>query len=120
MPTAIVHHPVFQEHDTGPGHPEQPARYATVMDALRGDAELWSNVVEIEANEARRGDIQACHTPQLYKQVERAVREGIGYLDSDTMVSMHSLEAALRGAGAACQGIDAVMEGAASNAFVPV
>ena len=120
MPTAIVHHPVFEKHDTGPGHPEQPARYATVMDALRGDVELWSDVVEIEAGEARRSDIQACHSPQLFKQVERAVREGKGYLDSDTMVSIHSLEAALRGAGAACEAIDSVIESAASNAFVPV
>jgi len=120
MPTAIVHHPIFQEHDTGPGHPEQPARYATVMDALRADADLWSQVLEIEAGEARRGDIQACHSPQLYKQVERAVREGIGYLDLDTMVSIRSQEAALRGAGAACQAIDSVAQGAASNAFVPV
>src|SRR5205823_3268102 len=31
-----------------------------------------------------------------------------------------SLEAAMRGAGAACQAIDAIMEGAANNAFVPV
>ena len=22
MSTAIIHHPVFKEHDTGPGHPE--------------------------------------------------------------------------------------------------
>ncbi|HVS21610.1 MAG TPA: histone deacetylase [Pyrinomonadaceae bacterium] len=120
MPTAIVHHPVFEKHDTGAGHPEQPARYRVVIDALHGDAELWSNVVEIEAAEARRGDIQAAHTPQHFKHVERAVNEGVGYLDSDTMVSVHSLEAALRGAGAACQAIDAMMEGAASNAFVPV
>ena len=53
MPTAIVHHPVFEKHDTGPGHPEQPARYTTVMDALRSDSELWANVVEVEAEEAR-------------------------------------------------------------------
>jgi len=30
------------------------------------------------------------------------------------------LEAALRGAGAACRAIDAVIEGTAQNAFVPV
>jgi len=120
MPTAIVHHPVFEKHDTGPGHPEKPERYRVVMDALRSDTELWSDVVEIEADEARRGDIQACHTPQHFKHVERAVREGTGYLDSDTMISMHSLEAALRGAGAACQAIDALMDGTAGNAFVPV
>jgi acetoin utilization deacetylase AcuC-like enzyme len=120
MPTAIVHHPVFEKHDTGPGHPEKSERYRVVIDALRGDSSLWANVVEIEADEARRSDIQACHTPQHFKHVEEAVREGKGYLDSDTFVSVHSLEAALRGAGAACRAIDAVMEGAATNAFVPV
>ena len=120
MPTAIVHHPVFEKHDTGPGHPERSERYRVVIDALRGDSSLWSKVVEIEADEARQSDIQACHTPQHFKHVEEVVREGKGYLDSDTFVSMHSLDAALRGAGASCQAIDAVMEGAAKNAFVPV
>src|SRR2546427_2574738 len=120
MPTAIVHHPVFEKHDTGAHHPEKPERYTTVMSALRGDQRLWSDVVEIEAEEARRGYIQACHTPQHFKHVEEAVREGLGYLDADTMISMHSLEAALRGAGAACQAIDAIMEGEANNAFVPM
>src|SRR5438552_4391460 len=120
MTTAIVHHPVFEKHDTGPHHPEKPERYTTVMNALRADEQLWSDIVEVEAEEARRGYIQACHTPQHFKHVEEAVREGLGYLDADTMISMHSLEAALRGAGAACQAIDAIMEGAARNAFVPV
>ena len=120
MTTAIVHHPVFEKHDTGAGHPERSERYAVVMEALRGDVELWSNSVEIEADQAKRTEIQACHTPQHFKRVERVVNEGTGYLDSDTTVSVHSLEAALRGAGAACRAIDAVMQGAAANAFVPV
>jgi acetoin utilization deacetylase AcuC-like enzyme len=120
MKTAIVHHPVFEKHDTGPGHPEQPERYAVVLEALRADVDLWSNVIEIEAAEARKTDIQSCHTPQHFKLVERVVNEGTGYLDADTTVSVHSLEAALRGAGAACQAIDAVMRGEAQNAFVPV
>ena len=120
MPTAIVHHPVFSKHDTGAGHPESPSRYQVVMDALRSDAQLWSELIEVQAEEAPRGDIQACHAPQLYKSVERAVSEGIGYLDADTAVSMHSMEAALRAAGGACQAIELVMEGKATNAFVPV
>ncbi len=120
MTTAIIHHPVFKEHDTGPGHPESPSRYAIVMDALRSDSELWSSLLEVQAGAAPRGEVQAVHTPQLYKTVERAVSEGIGYLDADTVVSMRSLDAALRGAGAACQAIDLVMRGEVSNAFVPV
>ncbi len=91
-----------------------------VMDALRADAELRPQLLEIEAREAPRGDVQACHTPQLYKTIERVVSEGTGYLDADTVVSIRSMDAALRGAGGACQAIDVVMSGEAGNAFVPV
>jgi acetoin utilization deacetylase AcuC-like enzyme len=91
-----------------------------VMDALRADAELWPQLLEMQARQAPRGDVQTCHTPQLYKTVERVVSEGTGYLDADTVVSMRSMDAALLAAGGACQAIDVVMSGAAGNAFVPV
>src|SRR5689334_19481670 len=120
MTTAIIHHPVFREHDTGQGHPETPSRYQVVMDALKGDAELWPSLVEVQAREAARGDIQAAHSPQLYKQVERVVSEGIGYLDADTIVSMRSFDAARTAAGAPCDAIDLIMKGDVNNAFVPV
>ena len=120
MTTAIIHHPVFEQHDTGPGHPESPERYAVVMQALRGDEELWGRLLEVEAGPAPRGDVQAAHSPQLFKQVERAVSEGLGYLDADTSVSMRSLDAVLRAAGGACRAVDMVMSGEARNAFLPV
>lgn len=120
MKTAIVHHPMFREHETGDFHPESPERYVAVMDALRKDEALWSNLLELEATVAPRGDVQACHTPQHYKMIERAVSEGISHLDADTVVSMRSLDAALRAAGGACRAVDAVMSGEADNAFLPV
>ncbi|HEV7397724.1 MAG TPA: hypothetical protein VGN86_14535, partial [Pyrinomonadaceae bacterium] len=120
MPTAIVHHPVFEKHDTGPHHPETSSRYSVVMEALRSDESLWPQLLEVEAKEAPRGDVQACHTSKMFKTVEQAVKEGLGSLDVDTTVSLHSLEAALRGAGAPCQAIDLIMKGEAINAFVPV
>src|SRR6267378_8531574 len=113
MTTAIIHHPIFKEHDTGPGHPESPSRYSAVMKALRADAELWAGLLEVQAREAPRGDVQACHTPQLYKQIERVVSEGTGYLDADTVVSMRSMDAALHATGAACQAIDLIIKGEA-------
>ncbi len=118
MATALLHHPISREHDTGEGHPEQPARYTTVLEALRGDAELWPQLVEIQAQPAPRGVVQAAHTPQHFKFVERAVKEGRGYIDADTILSYRSFDAALHAAGAACQAVDAVMSGAARNAFV--
>lgn len=118
MTTAIIHHPIYEQHDTGPGHPESPERYAVVLKALREDAELWPRLVETEATAAPRGDVQACHSPQLFKQVERAVGEGRGYLDADTVVSMRSLDVALRTSGGACRAVDAVMRGEVRNAFL--
>jgi acetoin utilization deacetylase AcuC-like enzyme len=120
MTTAIIHHPIFHQHDTGPGHPETPSRYKVVMDALKNDAALWTSLREVQAREAPRGDIQAAHSPQLYKQIERVVSEGIGYLDADTTVSMRSFDAAKHAAGAPCQAIDLIMSGEVQNAFVPV
>jgi acetoin utilization deacetylase AcuC-like enzyme len=120
MKTALIHHPIFEQHDTGEGHPESPERYAAVMRALREDASLWSTLLELEAPSAARGDVQACHTPQLFKHIERAVSSGQGYLDADTVISMRSLDVALRTSGAACRGVDAVMRGEAENAFLPV
>src|ERR687895_2475366 len=107
MTTAIIHHPVFEQHDTGPGHPESPERYAAVMAALRGDAELWPRLLEVEAAPAPRGDVQAAHTPQHFKHVERAVSEGLGYLDADTAVSMRSLDVARHCVGAGTRAVEA-------------
>jgi acetoin utilization deacetylase AcuC-like enzyme len=120
MKTALVHHPIYQQHDTGAGHPERPERYAVVMEALRSDAELWAQLVELEAPAAARGTVQAAHTPQHFKRIERAVSEGLGYLDADTIVSLRSLDAALHAVGGACRAVDAIMTGAAENAFLPV
>ena len=120
MTTAIVHHPIYKEHETGEGHPERPERYTIVMEALRGDEKLWPKLLELPSSAAARGLVQACHTPQHYKTIERAVSEGTGYLDSDTPVSMRSMDAALSAAGGVCRAVDAVMKGEASNAFLPV
>jgi acetoin utilization deacetylase AcuC-like enzyme len=119
MTTAIIHHPVFKEHETGEHHPESPERYEVIMRALREDADLWSGLLELEAPRAPRGDVQACHTPHHFKAVEKVVSAGTGYLDADTIVSMRSLDAALRAAGGACRAVDAVMSIEAQNAFVP-
>jgi len=120
MTTALIHHPIFREHDTGPNHPETPSRYSVVMEALRSDERLWQQLLEVQAKEAPKGDIQAAHSPQLYKQVERVVEAGSGYLDADTVVSMRSLDAAKHAAGAPFQAIDLIMSGEIKNAFVPV
>ena len=120
MKTAIIHHPIYQKHDTGPGHPETPMRYEAVMKALREDAKFWETVTEITPEKASKGLIQAAHTPQHFKRVEHAFEEGVGRLDADTVISIQSFDASLFAAGGAIAGVDAVMQGASDNAFVVV
>jgi acetoin utilization deacetylase AcuC-like enzyme len=120
MKTAIIHHPIYEKHDTGPGHPETPLRYTAVMDVLRKDEKFWSSLVEITPEKASKGLIQAAHTPQHYKRVEGAFAHGQDRLDADTTISMKSFEAGLYAAGGAIAGVDAVMQGTVDNAFVVV
>lgn len=120
MTTAFIHHPIYEKHDTGIGHPETPSRYHAVMDAMRGDEASWKKLVEIDAEAASKGMIQAAHTPQHFKYVESAIESGAGRLDADTVVSMRSFDAALYAAGGAITAVNAVMQSEADNAFVAV
>ena len=45
---------------------------------------------------------------------------GVRHLDADTSLSRGSWDAALRAAGSVCAAVDAVVSGAARNAFCPV
>lgn len=120
MKTAIIHHPIYEKHDTGPGHPETSLRYKAVMEALRADEQVWSKLLEIEPDKASKGIVQAAHTSQHFKRVEGAFEHGMDRLDADTMISMRSFDASLYAAGGAVAGIDVVMQGKAKNAFVAV
>jgi acetoin utilization deacetylase AcuC-like enzyme len=120
MATALVHHPIYQKHDTGPGHPETPLRYEVVMKALRDDEQLWQSLNEITPEKASKGLVQAAHTPQHFNHVEHAFEQGIQLMDPDTVISMQSFDASLFAAGGACAAVDTVIQGIADNAFVAV
>ena len=120
MKTALIHHPIFEKHNTGIGHPETAARYAAIMNALKADEKLWNSLTEIQPEQASKGLILAAHTKEHFQRVEAAFENGVEMLDADTIISMKSFEAALYGAGGACLAVDEVMTGNADNAFVAV
>lgn len=120
MTTALIHHPIYEKHDTGFGHPETPDRYRVVIDAIKGDESLGSRLVEIQAEKAQQGIVQAAHTKEHFKRVEGAFANGLDRLDADTVISMQSFDASLYAAGGAITAVDAVMQGEARNAFVAV
>jgi len=76
MKTALIHHPIYREHDTGPGHPETPLRYEVVINAIKTDSALQEQLIEITPDAVTKGLIQAAHTPQHFKRVEQAFEEG--------------------------------------------
>ena len=120
MTTAIIHHPIFEKHDTGHGHPETAERYRNIMKALQSDEQLWSALSEITPEKASQGLVQSAHTKELFKRAENAFANGLDRLDADTTISMKSFDAALFAAGGAIAGVDAVMQGEARNAFAAV
>ena len=120
MATALIHHPIYEKHDTGFGHPEMPKRYRVVIDALNAAEDLGKDLVEITPEKAQKGIVQSAHTKEHFKRVEGAFENGLDRLDSDTVISMQSFDASLYAAGGACAGVDAVMQGEAKNAFVAV
>lgn len=120
MATALVHHPIYEKHDTGYGHPETPERYRVVIDALKDDRALFASLVEITPEKAPQGIVQAAHSKEHFRRVENAFSEGIDRLDADTVISMQSFDASLFAVGGAITAVDAVMQGEAKNAFVAV
>ena len=118
MKTAFIHHPIFEKHDTGADHPEMPERYRVVIDAIKGDQQLFQGLVEITPDKAQQGIVQAAHTKEHFRRVANAFADGMDRLDPDTVISMQSFDVALFGAGGACRAVDAVVAGEAKNAFV--
>lgn len=120
MTTALVHHPIYEKHETGYGHPEMPERYRVVVDSIKGDEKLAKILTEITPDKASKGIVQAAHTPQHFKRVEEAFASGLDRLDADTVISMKSFDASLFAAGGGIAAVDAIMQGEARNAFVAV
>jgi acetoin utilization deacetylase AcuC-like enzyme len=118
--TALLHDPRFMDHDTGPGHPEQPARYRAVISALER-AGLMDQLLVISPRPATNSEITACHTPEYLETVKRDILAGRATLSTgDTEICTASLNVALLAAGGVLNAVDAVAEGRAANAFCVV
>ncbi|MEY4695802.1 MAG: hypothetical protein RIT14_230 [Pseudomonadota bacterium] len=114
MATIAFTHSDFLDHVTPPGHPEQVERIRAVMRGLERVA-----VEEREAPIAAEAEVLRCHPADYVDRVKRAVpQQGWTQLDGDTWLSPGSLRAALRAVGGVTAAVDAVMAGAAANAFV--
>ena len=117
MTTLFYDHESFGAHETPPGHPERAERYAAVREALSG--ERFAALGRRAAPPAAREQILLAHMPAYVDALFTAAPDdGLVRLDPDTVMGPHSLDAALRAAGAGVAAVDAIYAGEATNAFV--
>jgi acetoin utilization deacetylase AcuC-like enzyme len=120
MPFALVFDPVCAKHEPGRGHPEQPARFRAVLDALTA-AGLVEKAARLTSRDATREDLALVHTPRYLTLAEEEIHHGAAQLSTgDTQVGEHSWSAALRASGCALAAVDAVCSGQATRAFAVV
>ncbi|HUU31762.1 MAG TPA: histone deacetylase [Phycisphaerae bacterium] len=118
--TAILYAQIFKQHDTGPGHPESPARCDAVMHGLER-AGLKERLLALAPRMAGDDEILTCHTESYLRTVRHDVESGAANLSTgDTAVSTRSFEAALYAAGGVLEAVDAVVARRAKNAFCAV
>lgn len=120
MTTLYITHRDCHLHDMGDGHPECPERLAAIDDQLIASG-LLPHLAQLEAPKATREHTARVHDEGYLDVLEETVPgEGMVYLDPDTAMNPHSLDAALRAAGAAVLATDKVANGEMENAFCAV
>jgi acetoin utilization deacetylase AcuC-like enzyme len=119
MTTLLVSHTSFLGHDTGPHHPESPARLKSVLAGL--DQAAFAGLARAEARPATAQEVELAHPGHYMDHLLAAIpAQGLAQLDGDTVVSPGSGDAMARAAGAVIQAVDAVARKEAANAFCAV
>jgi len=120
MTTAFVSHPIFHLHEMGPYHPECPERISAITDRLIAsglDAYLHHYTAPAASNE----QIARAHGAHYIREVEEASPDsGLHFIDPDTALNPHTLDAARHAAGAAVLAVDLVMRNECRTAFCAV
>jgi len=117
MTTLLISHDACLNHLTPSGHPERPDRVRVLNRVFEGEqfAMLARELAPIGARE----DIVRVHPEDYVAALDEAMpTEGLVRIDGDTVMSPGTGEAIWRGVGGAVLGVDEVISGKVSNAFV--
>jgi acetoin utilization deacetylase AcuC-like enzyme len=123
MKTALVMHEACGRHDTGWAHPEHQGRLPAIVNALYQDTPtLLEHVQQVEGIPVTDEDILRAHSPTLLEKLRRAAELAIEHertfgLDTETLVSPASWDAAMAAAGCAVTAARLVLEGEVPSAF---
>lgn len=109
--------PAFIDHDTGPRHPERPARLQAVID---GATASGTELKKVAPSPAPRAALERVHRSSVLDGLEAIANAGGGVIDADTRMSSGSWQAALVAAGAGLDAVDRLERGEADAAFCVV
>ena len=119
MTTCIFTTDSSVQHDTGPGHPECPERIPSIINGLKkiqSQKLIWEKVRSFDDKY-----IKLTHSEKYFEKINQSFpKEGLAFLDGDTIVSKGSKKAAYDAVGAIINAIDAVMNKEFDNAFCVV
>ena len=119
MKTGLITSETFQNHDTGPGHPEQIARISTINEnfkKLNNQNIIWKKPTIITDE-----IIKDTHDPEYISLVKNSFPvKGFSSLDGDTIISPGSKEATFEAAGSIITAIDGIQNKRFKNAFCSV
>lgn len=117
MSVLLLTHSACLHHDPGEWHPECPDRLRAVMRVLEG--EEFAHLIRDQAPQATVEQLSRVHPPRYVEAILgiRPEPEETVALDADTVMNWASAEAALRAAGAAVAGVDAVCRGEVKRVF---
>ena len=91
-PTALLLDPIYKQHDPGPGHPEQPARYEAVIRAIESTS-LVSQLHRVDVRVANQDEIALVHGREYIAKVKREIAAGAPQLSTgDTNVGRRSFD----------------------------
>jgi acetoin utilization deacetylase AcuC-like enzyme len=119
LKTCIITTDTYQNHDTGIGHAEKVDRITFVNEGLK---KIQSkDLTWLKAKNFDHKYLALAHSPNYLKKIEQSFpNEGNHFLDTDTIISSGSRQAALDAVGSVILGIDKVMSKDFSNAFCSV
>jgi len=115
MKTGIVYHEKYQEHNLGPGHPENPERLKKIMESI-GKIKNKPNIELLKPTSASEEDLLRVHTKGYVEKIKSMSRTG-GVLTLDTPVPSGVYEIAKLSAGGAILAGKSVCEKKVDNAF---
>ena len=120
MYVGLITHAECLRHEMGHYHPECPRRLTVIEDFLISHG-LNMMLHHYDAPRATREQLERVHAADYVDEIFRlAPSEGYVVIDEDTRMNPHTLEAALRAAGANVLAVDLVMQGELASAFCNV